>query len=170
MDLRACIREIEDFPRQGVLFRDITPLLANPDVFAFTVERLQQQASALAPDVIIGIEARGFLFAAPLALRMHLPYAPIRKLGKLPCATYSVTYALEYGTDSLQIHRDAVAPKQRVLLVDDLLATGGTLLAACQLIEKADALIAGIVVVAELTELKGRQRLSGATVSSLIRY
>lgn len=136
MDLKAHIREIPDFPKPGILFRDITTLLANPAALRYTIDQLAEQCAELAPNYIAGIESRGFIFGMPLAYAMGVGFAPVRKPGKLPAATHSAEYALEYGSDCLELHQDAFHPGSRVLIVDDLIATGGTASATATLIEK----------------------------------
>ena len=163
----AQIREVPDFPSPGILFRDITPLLASPEAFAAAVDWLAERAEGA--DSILGIESRGFIFGMPAALRLGLPFAPARKAGKLPRATLGREYALEYGTARLEIHRDAFATGARVALVDDLLATGGTLEAAAELVGDAGASLHSISVILELAELGGRARLpSAAALHALI--
>jgi adenine phosphoribosyltransferase len=170
MDLAQYIRDIPDFPKPGILFKDITPLLADPGAFAEAVERLAARYSGRSVDAVAAAEARGFLFAAPLALRLHRPLIPLRKPGKLPYQTYSHKYDLEYGSAELQVHIDGVAEGARVLLVDDLLATGGTMKAGCHLIEKAGGVVAGCAFLVELTFLGGREALKPHEVFSLIQY
>jgi adenine phosphoribosyltransferase len=170
MNLKSLIREIPDFPKPGILFRDITTLLQAPDGLAHTVELLADQATPLAPDYIAGIESRGFIFGVPLAYKLGIGFVPIRKPGKLPAATHTVEYALEYGTDTLEIHQDAFKPGSRVLIVDDLLATGGTAAAAAQLIQNTGAELVGFSFVIELSDLNGRQKLPNHPISSLIEY
>ena len=170
MELKDYIRDIPDFPIPGILFRDITPLLAAPAAFAYAVDRLAERGRGATPDVIVAVESRGFLFGAPLAQRLALPLAPVRKPGKLPAATLSVQYTLEYGENTLELHADALAPGQRALIVDDLLATGGTLAAAAQLVEQAGGAVAGIGVVIELTGLEGRRELAQYDTFSLMQY
>ena len=170
VDLKSYIREIPDFPSAGILFRDVTPLLRAPEAFTETVDRFAGYCEGLGVDAVAGIEARGFLFAAPLALRTNMPLIPLRKKGKLPYSTHSVAYALEYGADALEVHTDAVADGQRVLIVDDLLATGGTLEAAANLVQRSGGEVAGLAVVVELTELGGRQRVVNHDLLSLVSY
>jgi adenine phosphoribosyltransferase len=170
MDLSQYIRDIPDFPKPGILFKDITPLLADPAAFQEAIRRLQEHYPPSTVDAIAAAEARGFLFAAPLALLFNKPLIPLRKPGKLPYRTYSLKYDLEYGSAELQVHIDGVAPQARVLLVDDLLATGGTMKAGCQLIEKAGGIVAGCAFLVELAFLKGRQHLQPHEVFSLIQY
>ena len=170
MDLKRYIRDIPDFPKPGILFRDITTLLQNPSAFRYAVESMAERFESVGVDVIAGIDARGFMFASPLALHLDLPLVIIRKKGKLPFETYSQSYDLEYGTDSLEIHVDAISPGNRVLLVDDLLATGGSLSAAAALVERAGGVVAGIAVAVELADLCGREALSKHRTESLVTY
>ena len=170
MDLKYYVRNIRDFPKKGVLFKDITPLLLNSAAFCQVIKGLTDDITRLKPDAIVGIESRGFLFASPVAYDLGAPLIPARKPGKLPFNTFSASYNLEYGQDALEIHTDAIRKGQRVVVVDDLLATGGTMSAAVNLIESIGAEIVGLAVVIELTGLKGRARLHGYEVSSLIKY
>ncbi len=169
-NLNDYIRDIPDFPKPGILFKDITPLLAAPDAFAQAVRQLCDHYRGQSIDAVAAAEARGFLLAAPMALQMQLPLVPLRKPGKLPYRTHSLKYELEYGTAELQMHIDSIKPGARVLIVDDLLATGGTLRAACQLVEKADGRVAGCAVLVELRFLKGREALRPFEIFSLIEY
>ena len=170
MDLKEHIREIPDFPTPGILFRDITPLLGHPEAFRRAVELLAERFEPESFDSVVAIESRGFVFAAPLAYRLGIPLVPVRKEGKLPFDTHSVTYALEYGSDSLEIHVDAISEGSRVLIVDDLLATGGTAAATVRLIERSGASVAGLAFVIELTDLRGRDALAGYRVESLVTW
>jgi adenine phosphoribosyltransferase len=170
MDLAQYIRDIPDFPKPGILFKDITPLLAEPRAFQAAIDQLYERYGAVSIDAVAAAEARGFLFAAPLALRLQKPLVPLRKPGKLPFRTYSLKYELEYGSAELHMHIDGVVDGARVLLVDDLLATGGTMRAGCQLIEKAGGKVAGCAFLVELTFLKGREVLKPHEVFSLLRY
>ena len=171
MDLKALIKDIPDFPQPGIIFRDITTLLQDPDGLSYTVEQLGAKAEALNPDCIAGIESRGFIFAMPMAHQLHKGFVPIRKAGKLPRAVHSVEYTLEYGKDKLEVHQDAFTSGSRVVVVDDLLATGGTAAATANLIEKTGAVLAGFIFVIELSGLAGRDRLpSDVPVVSLIQY
>ncbi len=170
MDLTAYIRDIPDFPKPGILFKDITPLLADPAAFQASIEQLADRYRPQAPDAIAAVEARGFLFAAPLAILLHRPLLPLRKPGKLPYRTHSLAYDLEYGTAELHMHIDAVKPNARVLLVDDVLATGGTMVAGCKLVEKAGGQVLGVAVLVELGFLHGREKLAGYDVFSLLRF
>lgn len=170
MDLKQSIRNIPNFPKPGIMFRDITTLLQNPSAFRYAVDSMAKRFESAEVDLIAGIDARGFVFAAPLALHLNAPLVVIRKQGKLPFETYSQSYALEYGSDSLEIHVDAISPGDRVLLVDDLIATGGSLAAAAELVERAGGTVVGIGVVIELSELGGRGALSSHQVESLVTY
>lgn len=170
MDLKGLIRDVPDFPVAGVLFRDITPLLGNAEAFAQVLDELQQDAKAHDPQAIVGIESRGFLFGGPLADRLGLPFVPIRKPGKLPAEHMSVEYSLEYGQNQLDIHVDALPAGAQVYIVDDLLATGGTALAAAKLVEMAGGRVAGLGFVIELAGLGGRARLGAYSMRSLVRY
>ena len=170
MDLRQHIRNIPDFPKPGILFRDVTTLVQNPEAFRYAIQSMAERFESVEVDAIAGIDARGFMFAAPLALRLDVPLVIIRKRGKLPFDTYSQSYDLEYGTDSLEIHVDAVSEGHRVLLVDDLLATGGSLSAAAALVERTGGIVAGICVAIELSELHGRDALAPHRTESLVTY
>lgn len=170
MNLKNHIRSIPDFPRPGILFRDITPLLHSPDAFREVVKGLADPFRNSQIDVIVAAEARGFLFAAPMALELGTALVPIRKPGKLPYQTHTYQYDLEYGTDTLQMHVDAVREGQRVLLVDDLLATGGTMQACLTMVERAGGAIVGCAFAIELDALQGRDRLKPHPVFSLIRF
>jgi adenine phosphoribosyltransferase len=166
--LDAWIYAVPDFPQAGILFRDITPLLADPEAFRTSIELMAEAAPDA--DVVVGIESRGFIFAAPIAVSIGAGFVPIRKLGRLPRPTERAVYDLEYGTNTVEIHRDAIAPGARVLLVDDVLATGGTLAAAVDLIRRLGGEIAAIAVLIELEALGGRERLSGHTIVSVLSY
>lgn len=170
MDLTQHIRDVPDFPTSGILFRDITPLLHHPSAFRFAVDQMAERFADASLDAIVGIEARGFLFASPLAYNLGIPLVPARKQGKLPYKTNSVSYELEYGTDSIEVHVDAIHPGQQVLIVDDLIATGGTLAATVELIERIGGRVEGVGVVVELSDLKGRDHLNGYSVESLLTY
>jgi len=169
-DLRCYIRSIPDFPKAGVMFRDITPLLLNPAAFDGALRRMAEPYAEGDVDLIVGAESRGFIFAAPLALRLDAGFVPIRKKGKLPADTLSVTYDLEYGTDTVEMHTDAVRHGSRVLMVDDLLATGGTMAASCKMVEEAGGEIVGVEFLIELAFLGGRAKLEGYPVRSQIVY
>ncbi|MGB3767300.1 MAG: adenine phosphoribosyltransferase [Phormidesmis sp.] len=171
MDLKALIKDIPDFPQPGIVFRDITTLLQDPAGLSYTVEQLSAEAKELNPDCIAGIESRGFIFAMPMAYQLQKGFVPIRKAGKLPRAVHSVEYTLEYGKDKLEVHQDAFASGSRVVVVDDLLATGGTAAATAKLIEKTGAVLAGFIFVIELSGLAGRDNLpSDVPIVSLIQY
>ena len=170
MDLKAYIRDIPDFPKPGILFRDITPLLGNPQAFGHVIDSFQGRYSNDSFDAIVAVESRGFLFGAPLARQMGKPIVPVRKPGKLPAATYATEFTLEYGTSSVEIHVDGIHQGERVLVLDDLLATGGTLAATARLVEMAGGVVGGIAVVIELTDLNGRDQLKGYDVYSLVQY
>jgi adenine phosphoribosyltransferase len=170
MDLTRYIRDIPDFPKPGILFKDITPLLAAPDAFQYAIDRMAEHYRGQPVDAVAAVEARGFLFAAPLALVLRKPLIPLRKPGKLPFHTHSLSYDLEYGSAELHVHTDGVAAGANVLLVDDLLATGGTMTAGCQLVEKAGGRVIGCTFLVELNFLEGRARLAPHEVYSLIRY
>ena len=170
MNLADYIRDIPDFPKPGILFKDITPLLAQPPAFQPPVRQLCQHYRGRPIAALAPAAGRGFLFAAPMALLMERPLIPLRKPGKLPYRTHSLQYELEYGTAELHVHTDGVVSGHRVLLVDDLLATGGTMRASCQLVEKAGGQVAGCAFLLELGFLKGREKLAPHEVFSLIRY
>ena len=170
MQLADYIRDIPDFPKPGILFRDITPLLADADAFRRAIDALAEPFRGQRIDLVAAAEARGFIFAAPLALALGAGLVPIRKPGKLPGKTLSYSYELEYGTDTLQIHANAVFPGANVLMVDDLLATGGTIEACCRLIEQAGGRVAGCAFVIELTSLGGAARIAQYKTVSLIKY
>jgi adenine phosphoribosyltransferase len=170
MDLQPFIRDIPDFPKPGILFKDIMPLLANPVAFQHAIDLMSMRYAGEPIDAIAAAEARGFLFAAPLALKLHLPLVPLRKPGKLPHRTYSLKYDLEYGQAELHMHIDGVLPGQRVLLVDDVLATGGTMAAGAKLIEQAGGTVYGCAFLIELAFLGGRAKLGGLNVFSVLTY
>jgi adenine phosphoribosyltransferase len=170
MDLTAFIRDIPDFPKPGILFKDITPLLADPTAFQAAIDQLAQHYRDLPIDAIAAAEARGFLLAAPLALLLRIPLIPLRKPGKLPYRTHAYAYDLEYGSAELHMHIDAIKPAARVLLVDDLLATGGTMAAGCELIRKAGGEPVGCAFLVELKFLGGRDKLGGVPIFSLIEF
>jgi len=170
IDLRKHIRDIPDWPKEGILFRDITPLLADPKAFSAAVDALCAGFSDSGIEYVAAVEARGFIFGSAVAEKLGAGFVPIRKKGKLPWQTESITYDLEYGTDTLEIHQDAVTSAAKVLMVDDLLATGGTMAAACKLIEKIGGKVAGIAFLIELVFLGGREKLTGYEVTSIISY
>jgi len=168
--LRRCIRDVPDFPKPGILFKDITPLLASPQAFNLVIDTMAEQYDGHGVDVIVAIEARGFIFGAALAARMRKAFAPARKPGKLPAAKHRVEYQLEYGTDAIEMHNDAIKQGDKVLVVDDVLATGGTAAATCQLVQQMGGQVVGASFVIELAFLSGRTRLLPLEVSSLVQY
>src|SRR2546421_1234569 len=170
LDLKVLIRDIPDFPKPGIVFKDITPLLADPVAFRNAIDRIGVYFDGRPIDAIAAAEARGFLFAAPLALRLHKPLVPLRKPGKLPYRTYSLKYDLEYGSAELQMHADGVSAGARVLLVDDVLATGGTMAAGAQLITQAGGKVVACAFLVELSFLKGREKLKPHEGFSVITY
>jgi adenine phosphoribosyltransferase len=170
INLERYIRSIPDWPKKGILFRDITPLLADPKAFAAAVDALCSGFIGADIEYVAAVEARGFIFGAAVARKLGVGFVPIRKKGKLPFKTKSVSYDLEYGTDTLEVHNDAIDKGSKVLMVDDLLATGGTMAAACKLIEKIGGQIVAISFLIELTELSGRGKLAGYTVKTVISY
>ena len=170
MDFKDHIRVITDFPKEGISYKDITTLLKNGEVFRAAIDALVEKIAPWQPDVIVGPEARGFLLGAPLAYALGIGFIPVRKPGKLPGATISETYALEYGFDTLEVHADAISPGARVVVVDDLLATGGTMLATANLMKKIGADMLGMGFLIELTFLNGREKLADYPVFSLVQY
>jgi len=170
MDLASTIRSVPDFPIEGILFYDITTLLKNPVALKASVDQLVDHYQDAGIDVIVGMESRGFIFGMPVAYQLGIGFVPVRKPGKLPAETVSESYDLEYGTNTLEIHVDAIEKGQKVLIIDDLLATGGTAKATCNLVEKLGGEIAGVAFVIELNFLKGREKLQGYDVFSLLSY
>jgi len=168
IDLEKYIRCIADWPKKGILFRDITPLLADPKALSATINAFCVGLESAKIDYVTAVEARGFIFGAAVAEKLNAGFVPIRKKGKLPAETESITYDLEYGTDTLEVHRDAVKPPANVLMLDDLLATGGTMAAACRLIEKIGGKIVAIAFLIELPELRGREKLKGYDIKVVI--
>jgi adenine phosphoribosyltransferase len=163
------VRDIPDYPRPGVTFRDITPLLGSPDAFRFCVDAIADHYAGVSVDRVLGIEARGFIVAAPVAYRMGAGFVPVRKAGKLPWAVAREEYELEYGSEKMEIHRDAIHPGERILVVDDVLATGGTAAAALRLVEELGGEVVGLGFVLELSRLGGRTRLAGRDFVSLVQ-
>jgi len=170
MDLKALIRDIPDFPKPGILFRDITTLLRDPQGLQYTIDSMTEQCQSLKPDFVIGMESRGFMFGVPLAYKLGVGFIPVRKPNKLPAPVYTVEYALEYGTDRLQMHQDAFTPGSRLLIVDDLIATGGTANAAAQLVQQAGGELVGFGFVIELVALEGRKHLPDVPIVTLLQY
>ncbi|MHC6180662.1 adenine phosphoribosyltransferase [Clostridium sp. JNZ X4-2] len=170
MNLQNSIRVIEGFPKKGISFKDITTLLQNKDAFKYTVDKMAAYLKDKNIDIIVGPEARGFLFGAPIAYAINAGFVPVRKKGKLPCDTLKVKYYLEYGSDELEMHKDAIKPGQRVAIIDDLLATGGTISSVVKLVEEAGGKVVTIDFVIELTDLKGREKLKDYDVKSLTQY
>lgn len=168
--LSELVRDIDDFPTHGVSFRDITPLLGDGKGFARAVDELADRFESVGADRVLGVEARGFIIAAPVAYRMGAGFVPVRKAGKLPWAVVREEYSLEYGNDKLEVHRDAIHPGERILVIDDVLATGGTAAATVRLVEALGGLVVGVGVLIELEDLGGRARLEGHRVESLARY
>ena len=170
MDLKEKIRVIEGFPKEGISFKDITTLVADGEAFKESIDRIAEHLKDKNVDVILGPEARGFIFGVPVAYALGVGFVPVRKKGKLPAETVSVDYSLEYGVDVLEIHKDAIKKGQKVAIVDDLLATGGTVEAVAKLVEKVGAEVVALDFAIELTELKGRDKLEGYEIMSLVQY
>ena len=170
IDLKKKIRTIVDFPVKGVRFRDVTTLMKDADGLSAAIDQMVDSVGDLEFDIVAGPESRGFIFGVPVAVKLHKGFVPVRKPGKLPGEVYSQEYSLEYGTSKLEIHTDAIKPGQRVLIVDDLLATGGTAAAIAKLIEKAGGVVAGFVFVIDLVDLKGREALAGYPVRALVEF
>ncbi len=168
--LKGRIRDVPDFPTPGIVFRDLTPLLGDVEAFRFTVDAIADAFAGRRVDKVVGIEARGFILAAPVAYRLDAGFVPVRKAGKLPWRTESESYALEYGLDRLELHADGVAAGEQVLIVDDVIATGGTARATVRLVERLGAAVVGLAFLAELTFLAGREKLDGYEVTSLVAY
>jgi len=168
--IRSLVRDVVDFPKPGIVFKDITPVLAEPRAFNLCLDLLAEHYDGMAFDCIVGIESRGFIFGAALAAKMRKAFVPARKPGKLPAETYQVEYELEYGSDAVEMHRDALTDRERVLIVDDLLATGGTAWATGQLVRKLGGKVLGAAFVIELEALGGRERLEPMETFSLLRY
>ena len=168
--LKGRIRDVADFPTPGIVFRDLTPLLGDPEALRFSIDALADAFEGRRVDKVIGVEARGFIVAAPVAYRLGAGFVPVRKPGKLPWRTASEQYALEYGVDSLEMHNDALQPGEDVLVVDDVIATGGTAKATTKLVERAGANVIGLGFLIELTYLAGREKLDGYDIVSLVAY
>lgn len=170
MNLKDKIARVDNFPKDGIVFRDITPLMQDGAAFAYATEQIKEIALNLNSEIIVGPEARGFIFGCPVATALQIGFVPVRKPGKLPRETVSIEYSLEYGTNELSMHKDSIKPGQKVLIVDDLLATGGTVKATIELIEQMGGVVVGCVFLIELLSLEGRKILDGYNVFSLIQY
>lgn len=170
MDLEKYIRDIPDFPKKGIVFKDITTLLKEPEVFKYTVDTIVEKYRNEAIDKVVSVEARGYIFGGVIAYKLNCGFVPVRKPGKLPAETVSMDYSLEYGKDTVELHKDAITGGEKILVFDDLLATGGTVLATCQLIEKLGGKVIGCAFVINLAFLKGTERLKDYNVFSLIEY
>jgi adenine phosphoribosyltransferase len=170
MNLKEHIRNVKDFPKQGIMFRDITTLLKNPQAMKFTGEKLLEFTEGLKINKVVGIESRGFIFGSILSDKLNAGFVPVRKPGKLPAEKEKATYQLEYGTDTLEIHKDAIQPGDKILIHDDLLATGGTMEAVCKMIEKLGGEVVQISFIIELTFLRGRDKLKNYDVRSIVKY
>ncbi len=170
MNLKEKIRDIPDFPKAGIVFKDITPLLQDAAAFKYSLDQMTERYQDQKIDVVVGIESRGFIFGAPLADRLGAGFVLVRKMGKLPAETISADYELEYGTNTIEMHKDAILPGQRVLIADDLLATGGTVGATASLVEQLGGIVTGLVFLIELSFLKGRERLKDYNITALLEY
>ncbi|MGB8687057.1 MAG: adenine phosphoribosyltransferase [Microcoleus sp.] len=170
MDLKSLIHDIPDFPKPGIMFRDITTLLRNPQGLSYTIDILAEKCSEMCPDYVVGMESRGFIFGTPLAYKMGVGFVPVRKPGKLPREVYFAEYDLEYGVDRLEMHQDAMTSGSRVLIVDDLIATGGTAAATANLLEQAGCELVGFAFIVELQALGGRQKLPDVPIVTLVEY
>ena len=168
--LEEYVRSIPDFPEPGIIFRDITTILQDPDGLHLAIQSMQDKLKDTEFDVVVGTESRGFIFGVPIAYNLHKPFVPVRKKGKLPCETVSQEYDLEYGTATIEMHKDSIKPGQKVVLVDDLVATGGTIEAAIKLVEELGGEVVKVVFLMELAGLKGRERLKGYEVESVLCY
>ena len=168
--LEEYVRSIPDFPEKGIIFRDVTSILQDADGLALAIDSMQALLDGLDFDVIVGTESRGFIFGVPIAYNLHKPFVPVRKKGKLPCETISRTYDLEYGTATVEMHKDSIKPGQKVVIVDDLIATGGTIEASIAMVEALGGQVVMVIFLMELAGLKGRERLAGYDVASVIRY
>lgn len=170
MDLKSLIRDIPDFPKPGIIYRDITTLLQSSNGLSYVIDHFSELFSEQEIDYVIGIESRGFIFAAPIAYKLGAGFVPVRKAGKLPAKIHSIEYELEYGSDSLEIHQDAIQPESRILIVDDLIATGGTAAATAELVNKLDCELIGFAFIIELLALEGRAKLPDAPIQSMVTY
>ncbi len=172
MDLKSLIRDIPDFPKPGILFRDITTLLRDAQGLRYTIDLFTQKCidAGMTADFVVGMESRGFIFGAPLAYKLEAGFIPVRKKGKLPAKIHAIEYALEYGTDTLEVHQDALQPGSRVLIADDLIATGGTACATAELIQKVGCELVGFAFIIELQELQGRKKLPDVPIITLVEY
>lgn len=170
MDLKSFVTIVPDYPKEGISFKDITTIMDNGEAYKYATDQIVEFAKEVGTDIIVGPEARGFIIGCPVAYALEIGFAPVRKPGKLPREVIAVEYDLEYGKDSLTIHKDAIKPGQRVLIVDDLLATGGTVGATVELVEKLGGVVAGCAFLIELTYLNGREKLEGYNVQSLMTY
>ena len=168
--LEEYVRSIPDFPEQGIIFRDVTSVLQDADGLHLAIDTMQDLVRDLDIDVVAGPESRGFIFGTPIAYNLHKPFVLIRKKGKLPCETVETSYALEYGTATIEMHKDSIRPGQKVLIVDDLIATGGTTEALIKLVESLGGVVVGVVVMIELAGLKGREKIAGYRLESAVRY
>ncbi len=168
--IQALVRTVPDFPKEGILFRDITPVLRDPEALRSVIDHMLEYCKDQQIDAVVGIESRGFMFAVPLALALGAGFVPVRKLGKLPAEVVQAEYSLEYGTNTVEMHRDAIQPGERIIIVDDLIATGGTAAAAIDLVEQLGGEVAGLLFFVELAALKGRESLQGYEVESLVTY
>ena len=168
--LEDYVRSIPDFPEPGIIFRDVTSILQDADGLRLAIDSIQEELKDVDVDVIVGTESRGFIFGVPVAYNLHKPFVPVRKKGKLPCKTISMDYDLEYGSATIEMHQDSIRPGQKVAIIDDLIATGGTVEAAAKMIESLGGQVVKIVFLMELAGLKGRDRLKKYDVSSVIRY
>lgn len=164
------VRSIKDFPQEGIIFRDVTTVLQDADGLHLAIDSMQDKIKDIDFDLVLGPESRGFIFGVPIAYNFHKPFVPVRKKGKLPCETISMEYELEYGTATIEIHKDAIKPGQKVVIIDDLIATGGTIEAIINLVEQLGGEVVGICFLMELEGLKGREKLEGYRVESVIKY
>ena len=170
MDLKSLIREVPDFPKPGISFKDITTVIQDGPAFRYIIDQFEGHFRPARPDLVVGAESRGFILGAPLAYKLGTGFVLVRKPGKLPAEKERITYDLEYGQDSLEIHKDAIKPGQKVLIIDDLLATGGTISATAELVKRLGGVIVGFAFIIELDPLKGREKLKGYDVLSLVHY